>query len=41
MTNRFDGSRDVQRAVDRLARRLPEPLEDLAWIAYNLTTAEA
>ena len=35
MTNRFDGSRDVQRAIDRLARRLPEPLEDLAWIAYN------
>jgi starch phosphorylase len=35
MINRFDGSRDVQRAIDRLARRLPEPLEDLAWIAYN------
>ena len=35
MNTRFDGSRDVHRATDRLARRLPEPLEDLAWIAYN------
>jgi starch phosphorylase len=35
MNKRFDGSRDVDRAVDRLARRLPEPLEDLAWISYN------
>src|SRR5271167_1964519 len=30
-----DGSRDVARAVDRLARRLPEPLQPLAAIAYN------
>ncbi len=30
-----DGSRDIARAVDRLARRLPEPLEPLASIAYN------
>ena len=30
-----DGSHDLQRSVDRLARRLPEPLEDLARIAYN------
>jgi len=30
-----DGSRDVQRAVARLARRLPEPLQPLATIAYN------
>ncbi len=35
MTTRFDGSRDVRRATARLARRLPEPLEDLAWISYN------
>ena len=35
MTTRFDGSRDLRRAIDRLARRLPEPLEDLAWISYN------
>ena len=35
MNKRFDGSRDVDRAIDRLARRLPEPLEDLAWISYN------
>lgn len=35
MTNRWDGSRDLERSVDRLARRLPEPLEDLATIAYN------
>jgi starch phosphorylase len=35
MTQRFDGTRDLRRAVDRLARRLPEPLEDLAWISYN------
>ena len=35
MTTRFDGTRDLRRAVDRLARRLPEPLEDLAWISYN------
>ena len=25
----------MSRAIDRLARRLPEPLEDLAWISYN------
>ena len=25
----------MRRAIDRLARRLPEPLEDLAWISYN------
>ena len=31
----FDGSRDVARAIDRLARRLPEPLQQLASIAYN------
>jgi glycogen phosphorylase len=31
----YDGSRDVARAVDRLARRLPEPLQPLAKIAYN------
>jgi starch phosphorylase len=31
----YDGSRDVARAVDRLARRLPEPLQPLAAIAYN------
>jgi glycogen phosphorylase len=30
-----DGSRDVARAVARLARRLPEPLQPLATIAYN------
>jgi glycogen phosphorylase len=30
-----DGARDVARAVDRLARRLPEPLQPLAKIAYN------
>jgi len=35
MTKRFDGTRDLHRAVDRLARRMPEPLEDLAWISYN------
>jgi hypothetical protein len=35
MTKRFDGSLDMRRAIDRLARRLPEPLEDLAWISYN------
>lgn len=35
MNKRYDGSRDIRRAVDRLARRLPEPLEDLAWISYN------
>jgi glycogen phosphorylase len=35
MTKRFDGTRDLRRAVDRLSRRLPEPLEDLAWISYN------
>ncbi len=35
MNTRFDGSRDVRRATERLARRLPESLEDLAWIAYN------
>jgi starch phosphorylase len=32
---RHDGARDIIRAVDRLARRLPEPLEALAAIAYN------
>ncbi|HEY8081109.1 MAG TPA: alpha-glucan family phosphorylase [Acidimicrobiales bacterium] len=31
----FDGSRDLTRAIDRLARRLPEPLQPLAQIAYN------
>ena len=31
----YDGSRDIARAVDRLARRLPEPLQPLASIAYN------
>jgi glycogen phosphorylase len=31
----LDGSRDLARAVDRLARRLPEPLQPLARIAYN------
>ncbi len=31
----YDGSRDLARAVDRLARRLPEPLQPLATIAYN------
>ncbi len=30
-----DGSRDLARAIDRLARRLPEPLQPLATIAYN------
>src|SRR5664280_104434 len=35
MNNAYDGSRDMRRAIDRLARRLPEPLEDLAWISYN------
>ena len=30
-----DGSSDMARAVDRLARRLPEPLYPLARIAYN------
>lgn len=35
MTTRFDGTRDLRRAVDRLSRRLPETLEDLAWISYN------
>jgi starch phosphorylase len=35
MQIRNDGSRDVLRSIDRLARRLPEPLEDLARIAYN------
>ncbi|HEV3212411.1 MAG TPA: alpha-glucan family phosphorylase [Acidimicrobiales bacterium] len=30
-----DGSRDVARAIARLARRLPEPLQPLATIAYN------
>lgn len=30
-----DGSRDLTRAVERLARRLPEPLQPLARIAYN------
>jgi len=31
----LDGTNDVVRAVDRLARRLPEPLFPLARIAYN------
>ena len=31
----LDGSNDVVRAVDSLARRLPEPLFSLAQIAYN------
>ena len=31
----LDGSRDLERAIDQLARRLPEPLEPLAAIAYN------
>ncbi|NNN01911.1 MAG: alpha-glucan family phosphorylase, partial [Acidimicrobiaceae bacterium] len=35
MNTPLDGSRDVRRATERLARRLPEPLENLAWIAYN------
>lgn len=35
VNKRYDGSRDLRRATDRLARRLPEPLEDLAWISYN------
>jgi starch phosphorylase len=35
MNSAYDGSRDMRRAIDRLARRLPEPLEDLAWISYN------
>ncbi|MFI5035652.1 MAG: alpha-glucan family phosphorylase [Acidimicrobiales bacterium] len=35
MNTRVDGSQDMQRAIDRLARRLPEPLEDLARISYN------
>ncbi len=35
MQQRFDGARDVRRAEERLHRRLPEPLEDLAWIAFN------
>jgi len=30
-----DGSRDLTRAIERLARRLPEPLRPLAEIAYN------
>ncbi len=30
-----DGARDIARAVDRLARRMPEPLQPLARIAYN------
>ncbi|MGA3215176.1 MAG: alpha-glucan family phosphorylase [Acidimicrobiales bacterium] len=31
----FDGTNDLARAVDRLARRLPESLHPLAQIAYN------
>ena len=31
----LDGTNDLVRAVDRLARRLPEPLFPLARIAYN------
>jgi starch phosphorylase len=30
-----DGARDLARSVDRLARRIPEPLQPLARIAYN------
>ena len=30
-----DGARDLARAIDRLGRRLPEPLQPLAEIAYN------
>jgi starch phosphorylase len=30
-----DGSRDLARSIDRLARRLPEPLQPLAGFAYN------
>jgi len=33
--SRLDGTSDLARAVDRLARRLPEPLQPLAQIAYN------
>jgi len=32
---RLDGTNDLVRAVDRLGRRLPEPLYPLAQIAYN------
>jgi starch phosphorylase len=32
---RLDGSRDLELAIDRLARKLPEPLGPLAEIAYN------
>ena len=31
----LDGTNDLVRAVDRLGRRLPEPLYPLAQIAYN------
>jgi starch phosphorylase len=31
----FDGTSDLATAVERLARRLPEPLHSLAQIAYN------
>ena len=34
-TTRNDGSRDLYRAIDRLARRLPEALQPLASIAYD------
>ena len=34
-TPRLDGTNDMARAVEQLARRLPEPLSPLARIAYN------
>ena len=34
-TPRLDGTNDLARAVEQLARRLPEPLSPLARIAYN------
>jgi len=34
-TPRLDGTSDLARAVEQLARRLPEPLSPLARIAYN------
>ena len=33
--NLGNGARDLARAIDRLGRRLPEPLQPLAEIAYN------
>jgi starch phosphorylase len=35
LDSRHDGSRDLARAIERLGRRLPEPLQPLAEIAYN------